>query len=172
MEVLRGLVEVLVNGLRDDPSTSLHPLISTTAAFKQLGVHEFTSSCVASPYDTCPLFDVEKLQSITKTPLDMSEDHLYQLQTDPNYVRRYVLRFWEGNFGVVEEIHAYTFTTMDIDYDAWTARHWSWLHAEVKELAALRQRYRDSIVPGERLPGKYETKLAGLEFLLLEMMDV
>lgn len=60
--------------------------------------------------------------------------------------------------------------TIDIDYNTWTAGHWSWVNTEVEELAVLKSKFQGSIFPGQPLPPRYGRKLAALE-LLLELMD-
>jgi len=61
---------------------------------------------------------------------------------------------------------------MDIDFDFWTARHWSWIVQEVNDLDQIRSRFRDCINPGEPLPQKYNKKLGSLEFLLADLLDI
>jgi hypothetical protein len=171
LKVLREIVEVLVEGFPDDKMTLKSSLVSTTTVQKRTGIFNFTSSSMSSPYTSCPIFDLGNLRAIAKTRLDMSVDHVWQLQTDPAYMCRYLQVFWEGEISKLPKDQAYAIATIDIDYDVWTTRHWSWIVSEMEELAALKTKFQDSIFPGHPLPLSYGRKLAALEILLLELVD-
>jgi hypothetical protein len=87
MKVLRGLSEVLVHGLDDDPVGGL-PL-NQQFDFKQLNAVDSAkvTYCINETFALSPNFDIATLSSIAQTRLHMAEDHVWELQTNPAYVR-------------------------------------------------------------------------------------
>lgn len=102
----------------------------------------------------------------------MAEDHLTQLQTDPAYMRRYVQLIMEAEFSRLPDAQSYSMCVTDIDYDAWAIRHWGWICEEVAELKTLRTGFSDFVNQGDALPRKYGERLAALEMVVLQLMDI
>ncbi|KAF4619037.1 hypothetical protein G7Y89_g14810 [Cudoniella acicularis] len=64
---------------------------------------EFVSMYLNQPFSAPPKFDLHELRSIAQTRLNMHGDHLWLLQTDPAYTRRYTTIVLAGTFG--ETLH-------------------------------------------------------------------
>ncbi|KAE8446320.1 hypothetical protein EG329_012067 [Mollisiaceae sp. DMI_Dod_QoI] len=169
MKILRRLVEHLVEGL---PNDALCPTPTGGLPVFHSDTFEYTSSFINEAFSVSPGFDLDKLSTISRTRLNMAEDHFAQLQTDPNYMRRYVQLILQAEFSRLPEQYAYALSTGDLDHDAWTLRHWVWIDEAVEQLKVLRTAVIDQIYPGQALPRKYREKLVSLEALILKLMDV
>jgi hypothetical protein len=172
MKVLSGMTEALVNGLDDDPVGGLS--LNQRFDSKQLNAVDSANAtyCINETFALSPNFDMATLSSIAQTRLHMAEDHVWELQTNPAYMRRYVNLNMEGELSNGPEAKAYGFVVMDIDFDLWTARHWNWIVQEVNDLDHIRSKFRDCINPGEPLPPAYNKKLGSLEILLAYLLDI
>lgn len=114
-----------------------------------------------------PIFVTQDLLSIVKTRLNLHADHLWLLQTDTSYIRRYVTIISGSNFG--ETLNRYFKTAsaaIEMYQDA--VIYWSWaaLVEEIQGLLNVRSTYEGSILSGKPLPKPYVHALVSLEALL------
>jgi hypothetical protein len=165
LKILRDMADALLEGLGgDEPFGGLS--LNRRLDSRQVNAVDSGAYCVNEIFASLPDFDLITLSSIVQTRLAMVSDHSQQLQTDPAYMRRYVNLMFEGQPSKGPETEAYAAVAMDIDFDIWTARHWSWIVQEIKDLNNIRSRYLDSIRPGEPLPHIYNKRLGSVEALL------
>ncbi|TVY92897.1 hypothetical protein LAWI1_G005034 [Lachnellula willkommii] len=102
---------------------------------------EFASPYLNQPFSTPPVFDIQALLSIAQSRLNMHEDHLWLLQTDPAYTRRYISHSWES---ILEE---------------------------VLKVQDVHLKFKNVIHSDEPLPEPYERALASLEALLNHQIE-
>lgn len=167
LSILRGVVEVLIDGLPEDgesiTSTNLNLLVLPDNVENTVYVDEAFSSYP---------FDLKKLAEVSNGRLNSARDHLSHLQTDPAYMRRYVQLVQNSGYSELPEKVTFVMTAQDLDYEAWTIRHWTWVSEEISELMHLQSRFSDQINRGQTVPLKYSTKLASLEALILHLFDI
>jgi hypothetical protein len=168
LSVLRGIVEVLIDGLpgEEEPTNSINPsLLDLPNAGEN-------TAYVDEAFSSCPTFDLEKLAEIGRERLESARDHLSHLQTDPAYMRRYVQLIQKSEYSKLPENFTFVMTVEDLDYEAWTIRHWTWISEEISELKQIQARFADQINRGQAVPPKYGNKLASFEVLILHLLDM
>lgn len=104
--------------------------------------------------------------------LKSARDHFSDLQTDPEYRRRYVQIIQTSGYSRLPDKINFVMTTQNLDYEAWTIRHWAWISEEIAELKNMKARFADQINRGHDLPPKYGKKLASFEALILNLLDI
>lgn len=128
---------------------------------------EFASAYLNQPFSTPPVFDLQALLSIAQSQLNMHEDHLWLLQTDPAYTGRYISHVLAGQFGqILTKNHKDTMAGAKLMRDA--TIYWSWegILEEVLKVRDVRLKFKNVIHSDEPLPEPYERALASLEALL------
>jgi len=142
----------------------------TSLGFKQTDSVEFWSPYLNQPFSAPPTFSVDNLVSFARTRLEASQDHLWLLQTDPAYLRRYSRILSAG--AVIEGARrqdAHQIIGVELSRDAGFSFQWQWVLEECENVRVQYQRFRDCIHPGERLP-EYDRALGALELLLVNQM--
>jgi len=98
----------------------------------------------------------------------MHEDHLWLLQTDPAYTRRYIPHVLAGQFGQIltknfKDVMAGSKLMRDATI------YWSWegILEEVQKVRDVHLKFKSVIHADESLPEPYERALASLEALLI-----
>lgn len=110
---------------------------------------EFASAYLNQPFSAPPIFDMQKLVSLAQTQLNLHGDHLWLLQTDPSYMRRYHTVVLAG--GLDETLTNQTkklampFWLMKDAVCFWT---WEWILEEVQKLNAIRADLSDDARAG------------------------
>lgn len=116
------------------------------------------------------MFDINNLVSIAQTRLDALGDHLWFLQTEPAYMRRYVKILMQGELYKVVKPEEAGIVVMDEPFvDVQSHWWWAWVKKEREHVKSVRDRFRDSIRLGERLPHQYDRALGALELLLVNL---
>jgi hypothetical protein len=137
MYVLCEVVSQLVNNL---PPSSRHDHVSLSDTQDEFA--EFTEKHLRLIYPHSPLFDIEKLSVMADTRLIQSRDHLWQLQTDPLYMMRYMNLVDEGKYSTSADTGTLvkeSIISMYVEHDTWVFRYWEWV---VHEVEALKVRHR------------------------------
>jgi len=172
MGFLRKAVEQLLEGIdMTHPGASEKWAQMTSLGFKQTDSVEFWSPYLNQPFSAPPTFDVDNLVSLARTRLEASQDHMWLLQTDPAYIRRYSRILSAG--AVVEGARrqdAHQIIGVELSRDAGVCFQWQWVFEECANVRVQYLRFRDSIHPGERLPSEYDRALGALELLLVNQM--
>ncbi|TVY58102.1 hypothetical protein LCER1_G002801 [Lachnellula cervina] len=118
---------------------------------------EFASAYLNQPFSTPPVFDLQALLSIAQSQLNMHEDHLWLLQTDPAYTGRYISHVLAGQFGqILTKNHKDTMAGAKLMRDA--TIYWSWegILEEVLKVRDVRLKFKNVIHSDEPLPEPYE----------------
>ncbi|KAH0274072.1 hypothetical protein KCU91_g5532, partial [Aureobasidium melanogenum] len=88
---LRAIVDLILEGVNHDGSSACDKWLETIrTGFKQSNNIEFWSDHVNQPFSSPPKLDVDYYCSIAKARMQAAKDHLWLLQTDPSYFRRFV----------------------------------------------------------------------------------
>ncbi|KAH6883407.1 hypothetical protein BKA58DRAFT_448190 [Alternaria rosae] len=132
------------------------------------------SSYVHQPSSAPPRLDFAALTSEVRTRLDDIHDHLWLLQTEPIYLRRY-LRL----IGQASSIDAHRNTDWGAEIllaevKAIVDTYWFWqgVADELDIITSIYNRFRDQIAPGSPLPVNYEKALGSLEAMLAQGIDL
>ncbi|PVH73888.1 hypothetical protein DL98DRAFT_42131 [Cadophora sp. DSE1049] len=173
---LRRVVEQLVEGLsrQDTSPQSNHFFEILEQGPKRLRVGnvqstQFESPYLNQPFSTPPLFDIDNLLSIAKTRLDMHGDHLWLLQTEPSFMKRYSEAVLAGGLGEnLTKHNKHVYTSNHIMQDATWFWSWEWIVEQIQQLKGVQMECQGSILPGKALPKKYEETISSLAALLLE----
>lgn len=164
LEFLRKVVEQLVEGINEAPSVTMPPQVE----FRRSGQIALWSTYTNQPFSAPPIFDIDEILSKAQARLNMASDHLWLLQTDPDYLHRYT-QLARPPKESTEHIHKTT--VAEIYHDIWN--YWS-LHCIVEacqNVKSMHTRFRDSIHPGQPLPPKYKAVVQELEMLLTFQLD-
>ncbi|TVY82655.1 hypothetical protein LSUE1_G004513 [Lachnellula suecica] len=165
--LLRGVVEDLMKIPENEGPTTL---ITPDFVYKSsLGE---STMYIDEAFSNCPAFDLAKLANISNDRLNSAKDHLFDLQTDPAYMRRYVqlIRTSGYSASTLSEGVTLALTSRDLDFEEWTVRHWAWIRLEISELKILYDKFSDQINRGQNLPPEYGNKLASFEALVLHLL--
>ncbi|KAI8943314.1 hypothetical protein NX059_001334 [Plenodomus lindquistii] len=167
--LLRRIVEHLLEGIPPDEhsgSTKWDELIDT--GLKTTGDGARWSAFVHQPFTGPPHFDVDALTAEVQARFDVTNDHLWLLQTEPSYLKRYMRKV--AQMQVFESVSrrgiGVTITNGEIMGDINLNRFWLMTLLEFKHLQGLYHRYRDSIIAGSPLPKKIDGALGALELIL------
>ena len=88
---LRAIVDLILEGVdHNNLGASDKWQEMVRAGSKQSNKIELWSDYVNQPFSAPPKFDVEHYCSIAKASMQAAQDHLWLLQTDPCYFRRFV----------------------------------------------------------------------------------
>lgn len=101
-------------------------------------------------------FTIDNLISIAQTRLDALADHLWLLQTEPAYIRRYIRLLCQVEFyRTVDKDAAGALLSMQLFNDMSTYWRWIWIKSEFMYVKGVHDRFRGNICPGECLPSVY-----------------
>ena len=169
MGALRKIVDKILEGVDlSKPATSEKWKLMTSPGFKHAGEVEFWSSYTNQAFSAPPVFDVDNLVSIAQIRLNALGDHLWFLQTETAYMRRYIRVLFQGEYyKVVKADGAGVMVAQELFMDVLAYWWWSWVKNECEYVKSMHDRFRDGIYPGERLPPRYDRALGALELLLV-----
>lgn len=139
------------------------------AGLKMAGDAVAWSTFVQAPFTSPPRFDIEVLVGLVKARATATGDHLWLLQTEATYFRRYMrtLSQIQAIESMRQKHNAVALINLEIVEDIHT--HWFWRATliEFENLQELYHRFRDSIAPGHALPKKIDQALGAIELLLV-----
>lgn len=167
---LRSIMDLILEGVdRNSTGTSDKWQDMVRTGFKQANTIELWSDYINQPFSSPPNFDVDYYCSVARARMQAAEDHLWLLQTDPSYVRRFIKVMAVGEVYRSEWKHL--LIVGDIGVDLLHCLRWSYLSKEWSSVRDQYRRFRDSIHPGQPLPRGLEISLAILEQALVDSMD-
>ncbi|KAL8643535.1 MAG: hypothetical protein Q9226_008300, partial [Calogaya cf. arnoldii] len=170
LRFLRKVVEHLLEGIDlNSPGASEKWTQMTSSGFRQTDSVEFWSPYLNQPFCAPPIFDVDALVSLARTRLELAEDHIWLLQTDPAYIRQYFKSLSAGAHG--EALEATPMIASNLVRDAQMCFFWQSILEECENVKRLYWTFRDSIYPGERLPQKFDRGLGALRLVIVTVMD-
>lgn len=169
MGALRKIVDKILEGV--DLSKPANPQkwkLMTKLGFRHTNEVELWSPYTNQAFSAPPVFSIDNLISIAQTRLDALADHLWFLQTEPPYMRRYIRLLYQGEFyRTVDKDAAGAILTTQLFEDVSTYWRWMGIKSECMYVKSVHDRFRDSIRPGECLPSVYDRALGALELLLV-----
>ncbi|KAH3990717.1 hypothetical protein HBH98_181530 [Parastagonospora nodorum] len=170
MKFLRKVVELLLDGLSEEgPASSLKWQQLLAAGLKTAGESATWSSFVYRPFAAPPRFDTDNLLAIVKARSNATGDHLWLLQTEPAYFKRYIRKISQTqlvDFSNNKEANASSVYSQ-IAHDVKVHWFWQMTVENFETLKDVYRRYRDSITPGSPLPQKVERALGAIELILV-----
>ncbi|KAF9639891.1 hypothetical protein BFW01_g11697 [Lasiodiplodia theobromae] len=107
----------------------------------------------------------------TKAQMDAAADHIWLLQTQSSYMRRYVRSIQQN--AVLNELGSDEILQVmvgELFHDIIVVWFWQSVLDEFYNAKNLHGRFRDNIAPGQPLPRKYHEALGALELLLVNSM--
>ncbi|MCJ1250205.1 hypothetical protein MMC30_007431 [Trapelia coarctata] len=169
MGSLRRIVDRLLEGVElSKPATSDKWKLVTSFGFKQTGTVELWSPYTNQAFSAPPTFNINNLMSIVQTRLDAASDHLWFLQTEPAYMRRYIRILYQGGFyKAAKREEAGALLVQELFKDFKTCSWWRWTKIEFDYAESVVDCFRDNVHPGERLPPRCDRALGALELLLV-----
>ncbi|KAF2845574.1 hypothetical protein T440DRAFT_260676 [Plenodomus tracheiphilus IPT5] len=130
--------------------------------------HTPWSSYIQQPFDAPPTLDFGALISEAQVRLDDINDHLWLLQTEPAYLRRYL-----GMLGQMTMVGLYKkkdwgseMLVLELKVHAESAWFWQDVLAELNHVKGIYERFRDSVGAGTPMPAKLTKALGALGALL------
>lgn len=168
---LRAIVDLILEGVdRNATSASDKWQEMVRAGFRQSNNIELWSDYVNQPFSAPPKFDVDYFCSIAEARMQAAQDHLWLLQTDPSYFRRFVRVLAVGE--VYRTAWRYVLIAKDIHLAVEDYLVWRGLFDEWSSVRDHYRRFQDSIYPGQLLPRRLESSLILLESTLLTRVDL
>jgi hypothetical protein len=169
MGALRKIVDKILEGVDlSKPATSEKWKLMTSLGFRHTGELELWSPYTNQAFSEPPVFSIDNLVSLAQTRLDALGDHLWFLQTEPAYMRRYIKVLYQGEFyKVIKPNAAGAVVAQQLFVDVLNYWQWSWVKSECEYAKSVHDRFRDSIRPGAPLPSIYDRALGALELLLV-----
>jgi hypothetical protein len=166
---LRKITDKILEGVDlDKPATSEKWKLMTTLGFRHTNEVELWSPYTNQAFSAPPVFSIDNLIDIAQTRAESLGDHLWLLQTEPAYMRRYIRVICQGEFyKAIKKEAAGDIVTTELFSDVISYWHWSWIKSECEYVKSVHNRFRDSIHPGESLPPEYDGALGALELLLV-----
>lgn len=168
---LRAIVDLILAGVdRDTVGASDKWQEMVRAGSKQSNNIELWSDYVNQPFSAPPKFDVDHYCSIAEARMQAAQDHLWLLQTDPSYFRRFVRVLAVGE--VYRTAWRYVLIAKDIHLAVEDYLVWRGLFDEWSSVRDHYRRFQDSIYSGQPLPRRLEQSLVLLESTLLTRVDL
>ncbi|KAI0386885.1 hypothetical protein F5Y04DRAFT_73414 [Hypomontagnella monticulosa] len=173
LTTLRSIVDKILEGVDDSTParTQKWSELTATKGFRHIGEVESWSPYTNQAFSAPLLLDPEYLVSLAKTRVEASGDHLWHLQCDPAYMRRYIkTRSQTSIYKAANEnenrVQIASAAYQEVIYHHW----WNWVEIECRNVADLHKRFRDNIYPGNPLPARYDQALGSLELLLVNQI--
>lgn len=137
-----------------------------------------------APYQVPAALDLVHLEAIVASKRTASEDHIWALREDPNYLAHCVAEVKEHRPEQTLDSNGNTHPSLKepfhpsfwnrVLYDTITAAYynlilWDNIHSRLSHLIMLQNRYKDDIVPFKDLPGEYFQSLKDFYYLLTKL---
>ncbi|THX37572.1 hypothetical protein D6D10_05775 [Aureobasidium pullulans] len=167
---LRSIVDLILEGIpADSIAASDKWQDMARAGSKQSNHIELWSDYINQPFSSPPRFDVDYYCSVAQARMQASQDHLWLLQTDPSYARRFIRVMATGE--AYRTDWKYDLIAQDIHQAVAGYMRWQELNEAWSGIRDDYNRFRDSIHQGQPLPQQFELSLALLEVALLMILD-
>ncbi|TGO53076.1 hypothetical protein BCON_0130g00210 [Botryotinia convoluta] len=124
----------------------------------------YTNQAFSSP----PSFSLTNLISLAQTRLEATIDHLWLLQTEPAYMKRYIMDMCHGDaYESTKDMGPGWLVVPGITEAIKSCWKWGWVKNECERVKSIHDRFRDNIAQGEDLPSKYDKALGALGLLVV-----
>ncbi|KID83354.1 hypothetical protein MGU_09352 [Metarhizium guizhouense ARSEF 977] len=172
MEVLHNIVTKILEGVDNSqpPRIDKWRNLISNAAFRETGVVEFWSPYTNQAFSPPPQFNSKYLVSLAETRLHATEDHLWHLQCDAAYMRRYLKIMFPTGIFKSSDFYQGRVLVERIHVEVLSYHWWRCTAIECRHVDAARGRFRDSVYPGAALPIDYDRALGGLQLLLVNQI--
>lgn len=134
----------------------------------------YWSNFVFHPFSAPPVFSIDAILAQAKSRLEATGDHLWLLQTEPPYMRRYANILGQMHLAAKDRARILGPKMIAHELTGDVHLHWFW-QGVVDELEYARDvfhYYRDSILPGHALPKKVDQALGAFEVLLVNGAEI
>ncbi|KAI8943313.1 hypothetical protein NX059_001333 [Plenodomus lindquistii] len=131
------------------------------------------SSYVQQPFVAPPTLNFDTLISEAEVRLNDLEDHLWLLQTEPSYLRRYLRLLGQMAMVGLYKTKDWGAEMLVAELKVHVESAWSWqaILAELKYVKAMYEKFRDSVGPGTPMPPKLNNAMGALAALLARDID-
>ncbi|OAR01728.1 hypothetical protein LLEC1_03268 [Akanthomyces lecanii] len=170
METLHNIAAKILDGVDEShpPRTSKWKGLVEGNAFSGTGIVEYWSPYTNPAFSPPPDFDSKYLLSVAKSRRDATADHIWHLQCDAAYMRRYLkIILATENFKKASEAQRSLMIMYHIRLEVRNHHWWQWVEMECRHVDELRDKYREHIRQGAPLPTPYEKALGALEVCLI-----
>ncbi|KAF8857347.1 hypothetical protein BDZ45DRAFT_433290 [Acephala macrosclerotiorum] len=97
-EILKAIAERLVEGGKEVITFSQALELSLKKLTDKSNCVEFASVFINQAFSAPPTFDIQSMMDIAQAKVNLHADHLWLLQTDPLFLRRYAKLVLDGGF--------------------------------------------------------------------------
>ncbi|EPE32902.1 hypothetical protein GLAREA_05914 [Glarea lozoyensis ATCC 20868] len=169
MTGLRKVVDIILDGVDFNvPGSSKNWKAMSRGGFRHNNEVELWSPYTNQAFSAPPYFSIDAIISLIDVRLSAQGDHLIDLQTDPAYMRRYIRVMAQGIFYKAIPKHAEgLLLTTQLSRAVYNFWRMTWIRSECEHVRGIRDRFRDSIRPGQPLPKAYDRALGALELLVV-----
>lgn len=173
LKFLKRTVGHLLEGLSTNElgySAKLNALI--TSCLKMTGDGACWSTFVNQPFTTPPRFGIDVLLADAKARLDVISDHMWLLETEQSYFKRYIRRIAQMQSVQSKRRAEMGLTIINAEIIRVVELNWFWLFTllEFENLRRLYSLHRDSITRGSPLPKEIDDALGAFEIVLVHEM--
>ncbi|KAJ8060671.1 hypothetical protein OCU04_010979 [Sclerotinia nivalis] len=165
--LMMNTLKEIVESLLIQPESLPQPDTSLSLSIRQSGTE---SSTYTARYATNPEFDMHELASVVKSMADLTRDHMYEMQTNPEYFLRYVQISIDSTSGPDPD----DMMLRDVDADMRSDLLWYTLDSHVQQLArlhaALPKRLESGSSPSTA-EKQFSQKLREAEIFVIELRD-
>lgn len=157
MGALRKIVDKILEGLDlSKPASTEKWKLMTKLGFRHTNEVDLYKPSILRP--TRFLYRYFNLHSSDQIRCSGSlADHLWFLQTEQPYLRRYIRLFCQGEtYRTVDKDAAGALLSTQLVHNVRTYWRWVWIKSECVYVKSVHGGFRDSICPGECLPSVYD----------------
>ncbi|TVY82189.1 hypothetical protein LSUE1_G002221 [Lachnellula suecica] len=171
LQFLRKTVEQLLNGIDREGSADKWAELEASHFRRSVGSESW--SAFSNEAFSAPIFDVSRLVESSQVRLAEAEDHLWLLQTDPEYFQDAIKNGSQGRIFKINDPQPWN---RSIAINIWAEPlervfMWRSIAEEVEHLKVQYMAFRDQVHIGERLPPKLERAFGSLELLLINILN-
>jgi hypothetical protein len=127
---------------------------------------ELWSSYLNMPVCPPPKFEIDLMISKAEAQFKLSSDHLWDLQTDSDYLRREIGLYRDGLPPNHPADRIYNEVALMVPLGVWNFFSWNYILRAGRHVKWVHDHYADSVVLGQPLPEAYERVLQELEYTL------
>ncbi|THV55238.1 hypothetical protein BGAL_0011g00170 [Botrytis galanthina] len=169
MVSLRRVVDYILQGIDENTPLGAEKWKSMVSlGFRHSSVVELWSPFTNQAFSSPPLFSLTNLISLAQTRLEATIDHLWLLQTEPAYMKRYLVDICHGDaYELTKDVGAEWLVLQGITEAIMSCWRWGWIKNECEHVKSIHDRFRDNIAPGDDLPCRYDKALSALELLVV-----
>ncbi|KAF7858867.1 hypothetical protein EAF04_008909 [Stromatinia cepivora] len=173
MSSLRKVVDGILQGVDTNaPPVAEKWKSMVLMGFRHNNVVELWSPYTNQAFSSPPSFSTSTLISLAQTRLEATVDHLWLLQTEPAYMKRFIVNMCHGGlYESTKDMGASWLVVDGIVEAIASCWGWGWLKNECEHVKSIHNRFRDNIAQGENLPTKYNKALGALELLVVNEVN-